>query len=179
VSLRDTLHTLISARTNSETVIFADQNAPRPPLPYWTVRLSARRLLGRDAYSQGVDQDGMQLVSGVRELTLQVQRYGQASDVAVADLCDQLSLTTVLEEWQVAKLSLYDVGDVLDVAYKLDNAQLEPRASVDLFVRFGTELLDDVGWIDVVEVGSEYVTNQTLGFDEPNADLSETFNVVL
>lgn len=179
MTVKATLYTLVKALIGAETLVFADQNAPRPPLPYWTLRLAAQRAVGEDAYSQGVDANGDQLVSGVREITVQVQRFGPDSDVACADLRDNLSRTTVSEAWQVEKIALYDVGDVLNVPYKLDNSQLEPRASVDLFVRFGTELLDRVGWIDTVTMDAGYVTNQTQGFDEPNPDLAEVITVVL
>jgi hypothetical protein len=179
MTVKATLYTLVKALIGAETLVFADQNAPRPPLPYWTLRLAAQRAVGEDAYSQGVDANGDQLISGVREITVQVQRFGPDSDVACADLRDNLSRTTVSETWQVQKIALYDVGDVLNVPYKLDNSQLEPRASVDLFVRFGTELLDRVGWIDTVEMDAGYVTNQTQGFDDPNPDLAEVITVVL
>ena len=179
MTVKATLYTLVKALIGAETLVFADQNAPRPPLPYWTIRLAAQRAVGEDAYSQGVDANGDQLISGVREVTVQVQRFGPDSDVACADLRDNLSRTTVSETWQVQKIALYDVGDVLNVPYKLDNSQLEPRASVDLFVRFGTELLDRVGWIDTVEMDAGYVTNQTQGFDDPNPDLAEVITVVL
>jgi len=179
MTVKSTLHTLIQAVIGAETLVFADQNAPRPPLPYWTLRLSAQRQVGEDAYGQGVDVNGDQLVSGVREITVQVQRFGTDSDVACADLRDNLSRTTILEQWQIQKIALYDIGDVLNVPYKLDNSQLEPRASVDLFVRFGTELLDRVGVIETVETAAGYVTNQTPGFDEPNPDLAEVITVVL
>ena len=179
MTVKATLYTLVKALIGAETLVFADQNAPRPPLPYWTLRLAAQRAVGEDAYSQGVDANGDQLISGVREITVQVQRFGPDSDVACADLRDNLSRTTVSETWQVQKIALYDVGDVLNVPYKLDNSQLEPRASVDLFVRFGTELLDRVGWIDTVEMDAGYVTNRTQGFDDPNLDLAEVTTVVL
>lgn len=179
MTVKQTLYTLVKALIGSETLVFADQNAPRPSLPYWTIRLSVQRAKGGDVFSQGVDNNGDQLISGVREITVQVQRIGTDSDVACADLRDNLSRTTVMEEWQRQKIALYDVGDVLSVPYKLDNSQLEPRAIVDLFVRFGTELLDRVGVIEVVETSAGYVTNQTLGFDDPNTDLAEVIRVVL
>lgn len=179
MTVKATLYTLVKALIGAETLVFADQNAPRPPLPYWTLRLSAQRQVGKDSYSQGVDDNGDQLVSGVREITVQVQRIGTDSDVSCADLRDNLSRTTILEEWQRQKIALYDVGDVLNVPYKLDNSQLEPRASVDLFVRFGTELLDRVGVIDTVETSAGFVTNQTPGLNEADPDLAEVVTVVL
>ena len=179
MSVKDTLYTLLKASVGSETLVFADQNAPRPALPYWTIRVQVQRAVGDDYYSQGVTDDGDQQIDGVREITVQVQRFGPDSDVKCADLRDNLSRTTILEEWQRQKIALYDLGDVLNVPYKLDNSQLEPRSSVDLFVRFGTELLDRVGVIETVETSAGYVTNQTPGFDEPNPEQAEVITVVL
>lgn len=179
MSLKTIIYDLVKARVGSETLIWADQNAPRPPLPYWTVRVQVQRAVGDDYHSQGVDDQGDETILGVREATIQIQRYGTDSDEKCADLRDTLSKTTVMEQWQLQKLALYDIGDVQNVPYKLDNSQLEPRASVDLFIRFGTKLLDRVGWIDTVDIGAKYETvDLTPAFDE-NVDLAQTIRVVL
>lgn len=179
MSLKTTLYALIKPLIGAEVLNFADQNASPPPLPYWTLKISSYRTVGKDVYSQGVDVDGNQLVSGVREATVQVQRIGEDSDVSCADLCNNLSKTSVREVWRAERISLYDLGDVLNVPYKLENSRVEPRAVVDLLVRFGTELLDHVGGIDTLFVSAGYVTNQTVGFDEPNPDLAGNITVVL
>ena len=179
MSLQADLQALIAAQVAGETVILADQNAPRPVLPYWTIRVGTVRRLGTEHYSQGVDAQAQQTVAGVREATVQVQRYGADSVQKVNDLRDVLQLTTVREAWQLKKLACFNAGDVLNVPFKLDNAQLEPRASVDLFVRFGASLKDSVGVIATVDVNTEYVTNQGTNLDETNVDLAETVTVVL
>lgn len=179
MAIKDTLYTLVKALVGAETLIFADQNAPRPPLPYWTLRLSAHRKVGVDYYSQGVTDDGDQQIDGVREATVQVQRIGADSDFKVAELRDNLSKTTVLEQWQLKDLALYNTGDVQNIPFPLDKSQLEPRASVDLFVRFGSKILDRVGAIEVVGIAARYETvDLTPGFDA-NPDLAEVITVVL
>lgn len=179
MSLHSDLQELIAARVDGETVIFADQNAPRPSLPYWTIRVGVARRLGREHFSQGVDVNLDQTVSGVREVTVQVQRHGYESEQKAMDLRDSLFLTTVNEAWQLKKLSLYNAGDVQNIPFRLDNSQLEPRASLDLFVRFGAVLKDNVGAIETVEIATEYVTNQGLNLEVTNPDLDETVTIVL
>lgn len=179
MTIKATVYALIKASIGAETMVFADQNAPRPPLPYWTIRLSSQRAVGDSTFGQGVDANGDQKISGVRETTVQVQRIGPDSEVSCADLRDDLTRTTVMEEWRVAKIALFNVGDVLNVPYKLDNSQLEPRASMDLFIRFGSELLDRVGWVDTVDIGAGFVTDQTLQITTPNPDLNEIVTIVL
>jgi hypothetical protein len=173
MTIKTKIYTLVKAVIGSETLVFADQNSPRPVLPYWTVRLSSVRQIGIDSRSQGADVNGAQKISGVREITVQVQRYGTDSDIKCTDLQDNLARITVTDLWQQEKVSLYNVGDVLNVPYKMDDSHLEPRASIDLFVRFGTELLDTVGWVDTLGINAGYVTNQEAGFNNPNLDLAE------
>ena len=76
INLKPNLYALVKALIGAETLVFADQNAPRPALPYWTIRVQVQRAVGRDYYSQGVTNDGDQQIDGVREATVQVQRIG-------------------------------------------------------------------------------------------------------
>lgn len=178
-TLKTNLHARIQALAGAETVIWADQNTPRPALPYWTIRLQAQRMVGRDDRSQGVDVNGIQQVFGVREATLNVQRIGADSEEKVADLRDELGKVTVTDAWLLAKIAVYNIGPVTNVPYEMDKGHLEPRAVLDLFVRYGTELDDEVGVIETVEMAGQYETSDTTpGFDA-NADLAETISVVL
>ena len=179
MTINDIIITLIKSLIGAETIIFSDQNAPRPSLPYWTLHLSSQRKVGRDSYSQGVDHNGDQMVCGVREITVQLQRFGPDSDVACAYLRDNLSRTTVMEDWQRSNIALYNVGDVLNVPYKLDNSRFEQRSNIDLFIRVGTELLDRVGIIEELEISSEYITNQTLDFNQSNQEIARVITVML
>ena len=173
MNLKQTVLDRVQALVGSEAVIFADQNAPRPVLPYWTVRVSVSRGLGMDAVSQGVNDDGDQQVDGVREGTVQVQRIGVGSEAKCADLRDQLSMTSVREAWQLAKVTVYDIGEVKNVPFLLDDNIREPRAALDLFIRFGSRLLDRVGIIETVDITTAYETvDETPEFDA-NPDLGQ------
>lgn len=169
-TLKETLYTLLKAAIGAETLVFADQNAPRPPLPYWTMRLTVQRAIGDDTYSQGVTTLGDQTIWGTREATVMVQRFGDDSDTKCADLRDEFSKTSIRESWQLAKIALYDIGDVKNIPFPLDKSQLEPRASLDLFVRFGTELIDRVGIIEQVDMTGTF---------DGNVELIQTVSVVL
>lgn len=177
--LHTKLYTLIKDVIGSETLIFADQNSPRPANPYWIIKVNVQRQIGNDGYSQGVDNLGNIKIKGVREATVYVQRIGTNAVDACSDLRDNLSRVTVQEKWQFNNIAVYDVGNVMDAPFMLDSSQLEPRANLDLFVRFGSELLDNVGIIETVKVESEYVTKQTKDLTDINPDLAQEINVVL
>lgn len=155
-TLKATLYTLLKARVGAETLIEADQNAARPALPYWTWRLQSMPSIGSDSYSQGTTSAGDQTVNGVREGTINLQRYGDDSEITVAGVRDDFAKVSVMQSWQQAKLALIRLGPVQNVPIKLDNSKFEARASLDIFIRFGTKLLDRVGFINVVEIGGEY-----------------------
>jgi len=170
---------LVGGVVAPEVAISSDQNSPRPPLPYWTVKVLSIRSVGSDAYSQGVTNAGLQTVSGVREATVEVQRFGAGSHEACFEFANMLSARSVLDTWSAQDVVVYDVGDVANVPYKLDGSSLEPRGAVDVSIRFGTELLDNVGAIETVDIEAKYVTDQTLNMENTNEDLTETITVVI
>jgi len=169
-NLRAIVQALVVRLAGAEPVIFADQNAPRPALPYWTVRVSVGRRVGRETHSQGVTDDGDMTLKGTREATIQLQRYGTDSVEVMQQFREDLFKVTEHEAWQTAGLSLYDTTDVLNIAFTLDGAQREPRAALDLLTRFGTVLIDRVGVIETVDIDATY---------NDNPDLNDTITVVL
>ena len=154
-TLSERIFTLVKSAIGAETLVFADQNSPRPPLPYWTLVIQSSAAVGRESVGQGVNDDGDQKVSGVRESTVRLQRMGAGSVQACEGVRDLLQTTTSRESWQVQQLALYNISSVLNVPFKLDNSQLEPRSTFDLSVRHGIYLLDRVGIIETVR--AEYI----------------------
>jgi hypothetical protein len=154
--VKTTIYTLLKALIGSETLIWGNQNAPEPPLPYWTVIIQTTRRIGSDAYSQGVDDDGNQTVFGVRAGTIALQRYGTDSELKCADVRDALAKISVIESFSSAGLEIYDVGPINDTTITQDASIRKPRASMDVMVRFGTKLLDEVGIIQTAITDAEY-----------------------
>ncbi len=150
-TLKSKLYTLLKAVIGSETLIFSDQNSPRPSLPYWTMRIQSLRSLGDQYFSQGVSPTGDQHIFGTREATIAIQRYGDDSDLKCQELVDTIGKTTVSEAWSVQNISCYETGDVINIIQLLDKSVIEPRAAVDLFIRFGGDVTDNVGMIETIE----------------------------
>lgn len=136
------------------TVIWADQNGPRPALPYATLRLSSIQRVGTAHYADP-DTNGIQTVVATRESTLQVQRFGPESVGALETFADKLALQTNLDKFSVQKIALFDVSSVTDVAQLLNGLATEPRASVELSLRWASDQTDDVGLIDSVSVNGQ------------------------
>lgn len=138
----------------SETLIWQDGNAPRPALPYVAMKVMGMRRVNEDHYSEKLT-DGNQTVKGDREFTLNIQRFGTASVESLDDLANRLRLNTIRDKFFTAKLPLISADDVVDVAALLDKSQIEPRASLDVFIRLKSVLLDNVGYIDTVVIEAD------------------------
>lgn len=154
--LKADIYTLIAALTGGEKVIWSDQNSPRPALPYWTIKLNTLPMLGSAEYGQGVTNDGDQTIWRTNQATLEVQRFGPDSEIKCHGLRSDLDKTTVRESWGLKLISCYDSGPVNNLAIKLDNSTIEPRAAFDMFLRFGSRVLDRVGAIETVVIDGEY-----------------------
>lgn len=149
-TLKPKLYTLLKSVIGAETVIWSDQNSPAPALPYWSMRIQSVRKIGDGYYSQGVTELGDQTILGVREATVAVQRLGTDSDLKCQELVDNLQKTTVSDAFAKQKINCYETGDVMNVSQLMDKTIIEPRAAVDLFIRFGSSISDNVSAIETV-----------------------------
>lgn len=137
------------------TVIWMDQSAPRPALPYTAMKVMSRRRVKRDHYDNP-DDEGFQRVQGDREFTLSIQRYqayGPDSVTGILEsLSDKLLLQTVNDKFFAKGLVAFNVGPVLDISALLDKTQIEKRASLDIYMRHAVTQMDNVGIIETVNI---------------------------
>ena len=133
----------------SEVIIWADQSAPRPPLPYVTLRLGVISPVGEPHYSD-VTNAGIQTVLAVRESILSVQRFGNGSVNALELLSANLCKNSVRDLFSVQDISAFDVSNVTDIAALQSGIAIEPRASLDVSLRWTSSITDNVGVIDTV-----------------------------
>lgn len=132
-------------------VIWQDENAPRPALPYVAMKVMSQRYVKQDHYS-GVDANGVQKVSGDRELTLNIQYFGPNSVESLEAIVDKLRLESVLATFIGARYVVFNTEQVTDVAALLDKVQIEPRASMDVFIRVKKYQSDTVGEIATANI---------------------------
>jgi hypothetical protein len=166
-TLKTRLYTLIDPLF-TEPVIWADQTSPRPPLPYVTLKLGVVSPVGEPHYSD-VDNAGIQTVMAVREGMLNVSRYGADSVSSLETFANNLTLTTNTDRFSNQQISAFDTSPVTDVAQLLNGLAIEPRASVDVSIRWTADQTDNVGIIQTV------ISDGTLGPD--NTALDEEYIV--
>lgn len=154
MTLETDLYALIQPLVGG-TLIWMDQSAPRPALPYCAMKIMSVRQINRDHYSD-VDDGGIQTVTGDREFTLSIQRYqAYGADSVTGKLqavSDKLRLTSVIDKFSAKGLVAFDAGQVQDISALLDKTQIEKRASLDIFMRYWAVQTDNVGLIETANI---------------------------
>lgn len=136
----------------SGKVIWMNENAPRPVLPYLAIRVSPARRINKDRYSD-VDTNGIQTVVGDREFTLSVQAFGYESPVSyLQDFADKLQLITSNDRFRAQGMALRDTSTVMDISALLSNTKYEKRANLDLTVGYRSVQTDNVGVIETANI---------------------------
>lgn len=140
------------------TVIFSDQNSPRPALPYSTLKYSSFRRIKLDRKSD-VDEFGNQTVAGDREFTLTIQRFQNGGNDVVwklQEVVNKLQWQTNIDKAVGLKIVPFWSSPVLDISALLDKTQIEKRATVDIFIRYRQKSVDNgVGIIDTANIAAD------------------------
>lgn len=154
MSLESDVYDLIQPLVGG-TVIWMDQSAPRPALPYYAMKINSVRYVNRD-WTGDPDANGNQPVTGDREFTLNIQRFQKYGPESVSgilqNVVDKLRLGTVIDKFQAKKLVAFDTGAVTDISALLDKTIIEKRAALDIFMRYKSRQIDVVEIVETVSV---------------------------
>lgn len=137
------------------TLIFDDQNTPRPALPYSSMKYSSFKRVNFDRKSD-VDDSGNQTVAGDREFTLTIQRYQASGNDVVRNLqtvVDKIQWQTNIDKFVNKGIVPFWNHPVMDISMLLDKTQIEKRATVDFLIRYRQKSVDNgVGIIDTANI---------------------------
>lgn len=135
-------------------VIWADQTTPRPQLPFTSLRLDVVSAVGESFYGN-TSAEGVQSVNTIRECVLAVHRYGVESVTLLADVAEKLQLSSNTDKFGLQQISLFNVSDVTDLSNLLNGVEMEPRAMLELNLRWNSEQLDNVGLIETIDMSGD------------------------
>lgn len=132
-------------------IIYADQNAPRPALPYCTLRQVMNA--GSDfAESDLVDANGFRNVRENQVATVELSFYGNGS----VDECERirrvLALETVADSFNNEKISLIERSEVANASMALDKSQFEERAILEVKCGWRSVEIENTSLIETVQV---------------------------
>lgn len=153
------------------TVIWADQDAPQPALPYATLKIISgpTRVSQVDEVRQSYDAGqalGAEVAletGGPREITLSVQVYARQSATTPSshprDLLTRaqaaLGMASYLAALQAAGVAVIEAMPVQDVSLKVDDSW-SARAVMSVRFRLAASVTERVGYIAAVDVDPAY-----------------------
>lgn len=153
-TIKTNLYSWATANSGGASVIFLNENAPRPAQPYVTLFLSSLNQIGED-YTPESDVNGLIDMVGDREFTLQIQTYGGDCITRLENLRSSLQMQTVLDTLRANGIVFVNHFAISDVTELLDS-RFEKRAAMDVLFRIGQNYTDNLGLIQTVQVEEIY-----------------------
>lgn len=145
---------LIRELTGKTKCIWANQNAPKPPHPYLSLRLSPERGIGTESRRR---KDGSGIIDVVeqKEVTLSINGYGAGVIEKLNTLWQSLQRPTIVDRCFVAGLAFVRAEAVQDLTELLDGRNWEESANLDLIVTYSRAVTDEPGFIEDVRITGE------------------------
>lgn len=142
------------------TVIFADQNSPRPDYPYAVIRIGSMIKIGFDELRDwGEDTHYIGTFGGQRRATVTVDYFGSDPVEEITKAHNALEKQSIKELFIAAEIATLDRFGITNLTAMLETL-FEPRASFDFYIGFADNYEDDIGVIEHVELTSTYETEQ-------------------
>lgn len=143
------------------TVVFANQNAPRPALPYVTIHVTA--MPEKEHASVGPpDENGDAEIVNDLAPTVSLQAFGDGARDIMSGLRRSLDKVTVLQSLRAAGLPfIRDLSGVTDLSETV-GTKFEDRAGLDLEFRAAGVVTDAVGAIESVEGTATHETGENI-----------------
>lgn len=154
-TLKESLYDWLDALTLGRSIIWLDQNAPRPSKPYIGLRLSPFVSIGQDYFTPPRDSDENILIQGNREFTLEIQHYGIDALQTLETINFSLQKFSVRESLSSGGIVFVDRLQINDISILL-NAQYEERAAMDLLFRVMNSDTEELGIIEKAKIEMTY-----------------------
>lgn len=137
-------------------VIFSEQNAPRPNLPYASISINPITSVGTPYFDRAED-DGRVLFDEDIEFMVMLEAYGQSSMQIVSNIHEALLNPDKVQVLNNFGLIYVDDEGLKDTSIKIDN-QWERRANIDIRFRSMKQYTYSPGYIDTVVINNNPIS---------------------
>jgi len=144
----DAIFELVEAAAAGTPVIFADDNGPRPDVPY--IVLAVRWAKLSSAETGRTEDDGDQPVHQHEDATVELQSFGAAAYDALGDLALKLRHPLYEDRAEALHLALFEVGRLQSIPVLRDAVHFERRGLLELGIRYTRVHTAFVGIIETV-----------------------------
>lgn len=136
--IKDALYTWFKKTSGLDSVIWADQDGPRPARPYATLRLitGAVKLGGQD--NLRVNESGVFYLNGPREITVSINVMGVSALDILTTARDSLDDPSVIDDLEADGIAIIEDGSPQNITELLETG-FEERAQMDLKIGFQAE----------------------------------------
>lgn len=146
--------TLVSSAV-AVPVIYADQNAPRPPaLPYAVLRLDSFVRLHHDEIRE-ISSIDIATIGGLRRATVGIHYFGVNALQEISKAYNSLSKVTMKDFLRSGGIAIIDKNGVQNLTAMLET-RFEEHAFFDMFICYAENFEDDLGRIQSAEFTGIY-----------------------
>lgn len=133
------------------STIWQNSNGPKPDLPFVTLRRQSLESVGH-GYVSDPDDSGIAKISGDRDMTVNLQAYGDNAFGVLEDLWNVRLVDASQELLYAGGLALIDQLALTNIT-GLNDLEYEERATMDLMFRFVSQRTGvDVGLIEEANI---------------------------
>lgn len=133
-------------------VVFWQQNAPRPLVPYVTLFLNNFIAVNQDWTNDSTDNSGIVNMKGDRNFTLSINAYGGTDPLTLLEnMRSSLQKESVLNALRVNGIAFYQSPSIFDLSDLIDS-QFEKRAQMDVIFGIGQTYTDTTGYFNLVQI---------------------------
>lgn len=147
-------------------VIFYQPNSPRPIVAYISIFLNFSNMIGYDYTAPNAETNGNVYMKGDRQMTVQLQAYGNDPITVLENIRTGLQKQTILDilgAGGISFLTSFGINDITDLV----DSQFEKRAQLDISLAIAQEYFDNPGFFDTIELTENiYSPDQTLIYNE-------------
>ena len=132
------------------SVIYAQQNAPKPNKTYCTLRYYS---YNQEVPSEQRHNTGVQTTHSYNTCVCEVQMFATTGIDACAELnklVNAFDRQPIIDICKQANICVYDNERINNITALLDGQVWETRATVDLMIRFNGAVSDNVSYVDTV-----------------------------
>lgn len=141
----------------STTVIWANENGPRPELPYLLLNFATKSVkVGSRDELRNIPATDTYRLYGHRHAMLSVNAYGKDALQMAEDLKNKLQLASVLDALRAQSISVLDESDTRDLSVLVDT-KIEKRAQFDLTLGYTVSIDETITPIEKVELENNLV----------------------
>lgn len=144
-SLRDWL--VSCAPDSVRQVIYSNPDAPRPPRPFVTLLVSSITGIGQPFYGDSHGAAGLAVYDDVA-IMVSLQAFGDDAQQIMSTIRSSIRKPSKLNQIREAGMAFIRDTGIRD----LTELGKEQRAGMDIEVRALDEIIDDIGFIESVEV---------------------------